>query len=170
MWNFLLIFRPNLSPNLRLTGVFTNDTFYPDNPDDPLSLLALLALAESPKLADGKPRQFSRDIRLTDVLNHKWVDELVTYTLEFPAKQATLNSFRLYDVDGKKEVPFQLSAVVYHDEKQQFVKSAVIAFFVDELPANGTRSYTVLWDPGEFGSAAQPAAALEGYRPEGRNL
>jgi len=46
--------------------------------------LALPALAQPPKLADGKPRQFSRDIRLTDVLNHRWVDELVTYTLELP--------------------------------------------------------------------------------------
>ena len=64
--------------------------------------LALPALAQSPKLADGKPRQFSRDIRLSDVLNHKWADELVTYTLEFPAKRATLNSIRVYDMDGKK--------------------------------------------------------------------
>ncbi len=122
--------------------------------------LALPALAQSPDLADGKGRQFSRDIRLTDVLNHRWVDEMVTYTLDFPAKQATLNSIRLYDVEGKKEVPFQLSGVVFHDEKRQFVKSAVIAFFVDELPAQGARTYTVLWDPGVFASASQPAAAL----------
>lgn len=123
--------------------------------------LALPALAEPPKLADAKPRQFSRDIRLTDVLNHKWVDELVTYTLEFPAKQAALNSVRLYDVEGKKELPFQLSGVAFHDEKRQFLKSAVIAFFVDELPANGARNYIVLWDPGDFASATQPAAALK---------
>jgi hypothetical protein len=123
--------------------------------------LALPALAQSPKLADGKPRQFSRDIRLADVLNHKWVDELVTYTLDFPANQATLNSIRLYDVDAKKEMPFQLSGVVFHDGKRQFVKSTAIAFFVDELPAQGTRTYTVLWDPGAFTGAAQPAAALK---------
>ena len=122
--------------------------------------LSLPALAQSPKLADGKRRQFSRDIRLTDVLNHRWVDELVTYTLDFPAKQATLNSIRLYDMDHGKELPFQLSEVVFHDERQQFVKSAVIAFFVDELPAEGKRTYTVLWDPGAFASATQPAAAL----------
>ena len=47
--------------------------------------LALPALAQSPQLADSKPRQFSRDIRLTEVLNHRWTDELVTYTLDFPA-------------------------------------------------------------------------------------
>ena len=123
--------------------------------------LALPALAQSPKPADGKPRQFSRDIRLTDVLDHKWVDELVTYPLDFPAKQAALNSVRLYDVEGKKEVPFQLSGVVFHDEQRQFVKSAVLAFFVDELPAQGARTYTVLWDPGAFASAIQPAAALK---------
>jgi hypothetical protein len=123
--------------------------------------LSLPALAQSPKLADGKPRQFSRDIRLTDVLNHRWVDELVTYTLDFPAKQATLNSIRLYDMDHEKELPFQLSKVVFHDERQQFVKSAVIGFFVDELPADGKRTYTVLWDPGVFASATQPAAALK---------
>jgi len=82
--------------------------------------LALPALAQSAKLANGKPRQFSRDIRLTDVLNHKWVDELVTYTLEFPARQATFNSIRLYDVGRGKELPFQLSGIVFHDEKQQF--------------------------------------------------
>jgi len=122
--------------------------------------LALRALAEGPKLADGKPRKFSREIRLTDVLNHKWADELVTYALDFPERQATLDSIRLYDADGGKEVPFQLSGVVFHDEKRQFVKSATIAFFVDELPANGTRRYAVLWDPGTFASAAQPAAAL----------
>ena len=123
--------------------------------------LALPALAQSPKPADGKPRQFSRDIRLTEVLNHRWTDELVTYTLDFPAKQATLNSIRLYDREGKREVPFQLSAVVFHDEQRQFVKSATIAFFVDELPANGSRTYTVLWDPGVFTAVAQPAAALK---------
>jgi hypothetical protein len=122
---------------------------------------ALPALAQTPKLADGKPRQFSRDIRLTDVLNHRWTDELVTYTLEFPAKQATVGSIRLYDVDGQKEIPFQLSEVAFHDTQQRFVKSAVIAFFVDELPARGKRTYTVLWDPGLFGSVTQPAAALK---------
>jgi len=124
------------------------------------------ALAQSPKLADGKRRQFSLDIRLTDVLNHRWVDELVTYTLDFPAKQATLNSIRLYDVDHGKEAPFQLSKVVSHDERQQFVKSADIAFFVDELPAEGKRTYTVLWDLGAFASATQPAAALRDANPQ----
>ena len=128
--------------------------------------LALPALAEPPKLADGKPRQFSRDLRLTDVVNHKWVDELVTYTLEFPAKQAALNSVRLYDVENQQEVPFQLSGAVFHDEKREFLKSAVIAFFVDELPANGARNYTVVWDPGAFASAAQPAAALQETDPK----
>ena len=123
--------------------------------------LALPALAGAPNLADGKPRQFSRDIRLTDVLNHKWVDELVTYTLDFPAKQATLSSIRLYDVERGKELPFQLSRVVFHDEQRRFVKSAVLAFFVDELPANGARTYALLWDPGAFASAARPAAALK---------
>jgi len=123
--------------------------------------LALPALAQSPKLADGKPRQFSRDIRLADALNHRWVDELVTYNLDFPAQQATLDSIRLYDRERGKEIPFQLSGVVFHDEKRQFVKSAVIAFFVDELPAQGARTYTVLWDPGVFASAIQPAAALK---------
>ena len=73
--------------------------------------LAPPSLAQTARLADGKPRQFSRDIRLTDVLNHRWTDELVTYTLEFPAKQATVGSIRLYDVDGQKEIPFQLSEV-----------------------------------------------------------
>ena len=91
----------------------------------------------------------------------QFVHTLVTYTLEFPSKQATLSSIRLYDLEGKKEVPFQLSGVVFHDEKQQFVKSAVIAFFVDELPAGGARRYTVLWDPGAFASATRPAAALK---------
>ena len=123
--------------------------------------LALPALAKSPELADGKGRQFSRSIRLADVLNHRWADELVTYKLDFPAKQATLNSIRLYDVDRRKELPFQLSRVVYHDKKRQFVKSAVIAFFVDELPAQGNRTYTVLWDPGAFASATRAAAALK---------
>jgi len=123
--------------------------------------LALAAGAEAPKLADGKPRQFSREIRLADVLNHKWADELVTYGLDFPEKQATLDSIRLYDADRGKEVPFQLSGVAFHDEKRQFVKSVVLAFFVDELPANGTGRYAVLWDPGAFASAAQPAAALK---------
>jgi hypothetical protein len=123
--------------------------------------LALPALAESSKPADGRPRQFSRDIRLTDVLNHRWVDELVTYALDFPAKQATLRSIRLYDVEGKKEVPFQLSEVVFHDAERQFVKSATIAFFADELPAMGTRQFTVLWDPGTFPGTTQPAAALK---------
>ncbi len=123
--------------------------------------LALPALAQPPKLADGKPRQFSRDIRLTEVLNHRWVNELVTYPLDFPANQATLNSIRLYDMDHRKELPFQLSEVVFHDEKRQFVKSAVIAFFVDELPTHGTRTYTVLGDPGVFASASQPAAAIK---------
>ncbi len=122
--------------------------------------LALPAPAKSPKLADGEDRRFSRDIRLADVLNHKWADELVTYDLDFPAGQAALNSIRLYDVDHGKELPFQLSKVVFHDGKRQFVKSAVIAFFVDELPAMGARNYTVLWDPGTFASAMQPAAAL----------
>jgi hypothetical protein len=122
---------------------------------------ALPALAGPPKLTDGKPRQFSRDIRLTDVLNHKWVDELVTHALDFPAKQATLDSIRLCDMDRGKELPFQLSGVVFHDQNRQFVKSAVIAFSVDELPANGARTYTVLWDPGAFASPLQPAAALK---------
>ena len=125
------------------------------------SCLGSPAAAKSPKLADGKGRQFSRDIRLTDVLNHKWVDELVTYDLDFPAGQAARNSIRLYDADGGKEVPFQLSKVVCHDQKQEFVKSAVLAFFIDELPAMGTRNYTLLWDPGKFASAAGPAAALK---------
>ncbi|MEA3366941.1 MAG: hypothetical protein U9R68_02360, partial [Planctomycetota bacterium] len=123
--------------------------------------LALPARAQSPDLADGKARQFSRSIRLTDVLDHRWVDELVTYDLEFPAKQATPDSIRLYDEDREKEVPFQLSEVVFHDGKRRFVKSATIAFFVDELPAMGTRRFTVLWDPGTFSSATQPAAALK---------
>jgi len=123
--------------------------------------LALPAPAEPPKLADGKGRQFSRDIRLTDVLSHRWVDEIVTYDLDFPAKQATLNSIRLYDGERGKELPFQLSEVVFHDEARQFVKSATIAFFVDELPAQGTRTYTVLWDGGAFTGTAQPAAALK---------
>jgi len=122
--------------------------------------LALPALAQTPKLADGKPRRFSRDIRLTDVLGHRWVDELVTYTLDFPAKQAMLDSIRLYDMQREKEVPFQLSEVVFHDGRQ-FVKSAEIAFFVDQLPANGKRTYTVLWDPGTFVGVAQPAEALK---------
>ncbi|MCX5677025.1 MAG: hypothetical protein NTX87_18710, partial [Planctomycetota bacterium] len=104
---------------------------------------ALPALAQSPKLADGKPRQFSRDIRLADVLNHRWVDELVTYNLDFPAEQATLDSIRLYERERGKEIPFQLSGVVFHDEKRQLVKSVTIAFFVDELPAQGARTYTV---------------------------
>ncbi|HUT59081.1 MAG TPA: hypothetical protein VNA25_14625 [Phycisphaerae bacterium] len=123
--------------------------------------LASPPAAKSPKLADGKGRQFSRDIRLTDVLNHKWVDELVTYDLDFAAGQATLDSIRLYDVDHGKELPFQLSKVSFHDRKGEFIKSAVIAFFVDELPAMGARNYTVLWDPGAFASASQPAAALK---------
>ncbi|MBM4042950.1 MAG: hypothetical protein FJ290_31055, partial [Planctomycetes bacterium] len=123
--------------------------------------LMLPALAEAPRMADGKPRQFSREIRLADVLNHKWTDELVTYAMDFPEKQATPDSIRHYDADGGKEVPFQLSGVAFHDEKRQFVKSATIAFFVDELPANGARTYAVLWDPGTFASAAQPAAALK---------
>jgi hypothetical protein len=122
--------------------------------------LALPALAQSPKSADGKSRRFSREIQLTDVLGHRWVDELVTYTLSFPVKQATLNSIRLYDADKQEEVPFQLSEVVFHDQPRQFVKSAEIAFFVDQLPANGERTYTVLWDPGTFVSVAQPAEAL----------
>ncbi|MGB2821257.1 MAG: hypothetical protein WBF17_09775, partial [Phycisphaerae bacterium] len=123
--------------------------------------LGLPVLAESPKLADGKGQQFSRNIRLKDVLNHRWVDELVTYDLDFPAGQATLNSIRLYDVERGKELPFQLSGVVFHDGKRQFVKSAVLAFFVDELPAMGARNYTVLWDPGAFAGAAEPPAALK---------
>ena len=53
--------------------------------------LGLPVLAQSPELVDGKPRQFSRTIRLTDVLDHRWVDELVTYALDFPAAQATPN-------------------------------------------------------------------------------
>ncbi len=99
--------------------------------------LNLAAGAEGPKLADGKPRRFSRGIRLADVLNHKWTDELVTYALDFPEKQAALDSIRLYDVAGGKELPFQLSGVAFHDEKRQFAKSATIAFFVDELGQGG---------------------------------
>ena len=39
---------------------------------------ALPAPAQTAKLADGKPRRFSHEIELTDVLGHRWVDELVT--------------------------------------------------------------------------------------------
>ena len=102
--------------------------------------LALPALAQAPKLADGKPRQFSRNIRLTDVLNHRWVDELVTYTLDFPAKQASLNSIRLYDMERGKELRFQLSGGVFHDEERQFVKSAITAFFVVPCPVHVSTS------------------------------
>ena len=122
--------------------------------------LACPALADGPNLADGKPRKFSREIRFTDVPNHKWTYEMV-YAVDFPAQQATVNSIRVYDVDAGKEIPFQLSAVAFYDEKRQFVKSAVIAFFVDELPANGVRRYAVLWDPGTLASVSQPAAALQ---------
>ena len=126
--------------------------------------LARPALAGSPpwppKFADGKPRQFSRDLPLTDVLDQRWVGEILTYTLAFPAKQATLNSIRLYDWTNGKELPFQLSGVVFHDENRQFVKSAVIALLVDEAPAGGARTYsTVYWDPGVFAPAIQPAPA-----------
>ena len=124
--------------------------------------LALPAWAQSPDLADGKARQFSRPIRLTDVLDHRWVDELVTYPLEFPAKQATPNSIRLYDEDRQKEVPSQLSESVFHDAEPQSVKSATIAFFVDELPAMGTRRFTVLWDPGTFPRAGWPFSGDSG--------
>lgn len=128
--------------------------------------LGLRVLAQSPKLVDGRPRQFSRTIRLTDVLDHRWVDELVTYALDFPGARATLNSIRLYDVDRGKDLPFQLSEVVFHDAERQFIKSAVLAFFVDELPANGARNYAVLWDPGEFAGGSLPAAALKETDPK----
>ena len=130
--------------------------------------LALPALAEAPPwppgFADGKPRQFSRDLPLSDALEQRWVGEILTYTLDFPAEQATLNSIRLYDWTNGKELPFQLSGVVFHDENRQFVKSGVLALLVDEAPAGGARSYsTVYWGPGEFAPALQPAppAALK---------
>ena len=77
-----------------------------------------------------------------------------------------MNSIRLYDWTNGKELPFQLSGVVFHDENRQFVKSGVLALLVDELPAQGARTYTVLWDPGAFARAIQPAAASR-YRADG---
>jgi len=59
----------------------------------PCLALPALALAEAPPwppgFADGKPRQFSRDLPLSDALEQRWVGEILTYTLDFPAEQAT---------------------------------------------------------------------------------
>jgi len=80
----------------------------------------------------------SSQIVLRDYLGHCWRQELVHYPMEFGAGEVKPNRLRLQDGAGR-DVPFQLSDVEIH--KDGSLASASVWFIVDELPANGERTW-----------------------------
>ncbi|MHB9024360.1 MAG: Ig-like domain-containing protein [Armatimonadota bacterium] len=114
-----------------------------------LGLLCVALLALSPAWAlltwddfdDDKPRENSTPIVLTEGLDRSYTNELVTYSVTFPAN-TTVNSLRLHDEDDVVPpltfVTYQLSDAVIN---AGIINSAKISFWVDALAASGTRQY-----------------------------
>ncbi|MHB9131608.1 MAG: hypothetical protein ACYDBB_11040 [Armatimonadota bacterium] len=93
-------------------------------------------------------------IVLPEQLNHRWTRELVTYPFTAAQGACVAESVRLSGPQGA--LPVQL-AEVEHWPGTAFVKSAKIAFVVDELAPLATNTYTVSYGPTALPSTALPA-------------
>ncbi|MHB9022749.1 MAG: Ig-like domain-containing protein [Armatimonadota bacterium] len=109
----------------------------------------------TPVFDDGLPRNYSTPFTLTEGLERSYANELVTYAVTFP-EQAAVNSLRLYDEDNLQFVVYQISEPTYNGN---YLTAAKVSFWVDSLPAGGTRSYTLYHDTGT-GYAPPPFPAL----------
>ena len=94
---------------------------------------------------------FERVITLSELLNHHWRHELVTYPFATEKGACATNSVQLTGPDGP--VPVQLADVTLWPETAS-VKSATVAFVVEDLPALATQSFTVAYGPTPAATAA----------------
>ncbi|MHB9024511.1 MAG: Ig-like domain-containing protein [Armatimonadota bacterium] len=130
-----------------------------------LILVALLALSPAWALLtwddfdDDKPRDASTPFVISEGLDRSYTNELVTYSVTFPAN-TTVNSLRLHDEDDVTPpltfVTYQLSDAVINEG---VISSARISFWVDSLPAEETRHYR-LYHGTRTDYSAPPFSAL----------
>ncbi|MCX5660456.1 MAG: hypothetical protein NTW19_12140 [Planctomycetota bacterium] len=89
-------------------------------------------------------------ITLPELLNRPWQRELVTYPFAAEKGACVADSVRLTGPGGSGNsggpMPVQLAGVEFWPDSK-FVKSATVAFVVDDLPALATQTYTVTYGP-----------------------
>ena len=93
-------------------------------------------------------------IELPELLNHHWSRELVTYPFSAPKGDCVKGSLRLSGAHGT--VPVQLADIEMWPRTQS-VKSATLAFVVDDLPPLATKTYKVTYGPKPLPGAKPPA-------------
>lgn len=113
-------------------------------------LICLLACALALPILAG-----AYHITLTDYLDHRWTREFVTYPFATERGQCVAESVTLNGPNGPQ--PVQLTNIVYWPDTR-FVKTATLAFVVDELAPLTTHDYTVTYAP--QGAVKQPAGDL----------
>ncbi|MEI7435724.1 MAG: hypothetical protein WCL16_02825, partial [bacterium] len=89
-------------------------------------------------------------ITLPELLNHHWQHELVTYPFSADKDACATNSVQLTGPGGR--LPVQLAGVELWPGTTS-VKSAALAFVVEDLPALATQSFTVAYGPAPVAKA-----------------
>ena len=117
-----------------------------------LYLRAPLLLASCCLLLLTVSRAAEYQIVLPEQLNHRWTHELVTYPFTAEQGACVAESLRLSGPNGP--LPAQLSEMA-NWPGTHFVKSATLAFVVDELAPLSTHTYTV-----SYAAQAAPPANL----------
>ena len=106
-----------------------------------MALVSRVVLGGPPPFDDGQARPVTRTFQLKEFLGHSYSDELVSFPVAFSAGECRTASLRLLD-DAGKTLPYQLSDV-QESNPGGMLRSAKVWFWVDRLPAQGQRSYTL---------------------------
>ncbi len=111
----------------------------------------------APVFEDGKARAGQEEFLLKEYLDRSYSDELLSYRVSFP-EGASVESLRLYDADRDRLVAFQLSET---EGTVTRLSKGTVSFWLDELPAGGTRRLVLYHDPGAgFAAAEFPALGV----------